>query len=548
MRRAMREHVWHSDRSPEEQRAFRQHVADATRRFVTIAAVVATAVSVVSWPMDYVAFRDRGSPELLWHITEWRLIVIGLSIALWIELRVLPRHVVACVSASTLVALALLGVSVGKVGRVADLHVNFVYTFYLLPPFGILLFVPILQRVALTFAIPVVSMGAYLAVDREFLHHPFLPTVFAVLACSCALSILIGHLFYDLVRVNYFRGKALEQERVTSERYLQRLVEHTTAELQRHVAERSQDVGDVLAKLAQQASEPLEAGRVIDGRYRVIRPLGKGGVGAVHEVERLADSAHFALKTLHGNVQTEAMARFAREAGIAARLNHANLVPVIDFGVTRGGLFLVMELVEGGSLEDARDRFGDPAWALPILCEVAAGLSAMHELDIIHRDLKPDNILISGARVRIADFGLASLHADQVADVANARLTHAGEVFGTFDYMAPELAAGSRAASPASDVFAFGVMAYEMTYGDKPFAEPPIFLRLGDKPVEARPGHGALWPIVSRCLAAEPARRPTASTVRTELRSIRLAPSDIARGTATRSSPTSRLRPTRGSS
>jgi serine/threonine protein kinase len=247
---------------------------------------------------------------------------------------------------------------------------------------------------------------------------------------------------------------------VSTERLLRRLVDHTTAELQRQIAARSQDVGSVLAKLVQRSQEPIDAGRVIDGRYRVIRWLGAGGVGAVHEVERLADARRFALKTLHGNVDPEAMARFAREAEIAARLNHPNLVPIIDFGVSDGGLFLVMELIDGGSLEDDRSRFGNAAWAFPLLGGIATGLAAMHELGIVHRDLKPENILVSNGIARIADFGLASLHTDRSAEMGAGRLTHAGEVFGTFDYMSPELAGGSRRAAAASDVFAFGVGAH----------------------------------------------------------------------------------------
>ena len=179
-------------------------------------------------------------------------------------------------------------------GKLGELNTNFVYTFYLIPQLAILAFAPILQRVALTFALPICNIGAYLITDREFVDNPYLPTMLAVLAVSSAFSIVIGHLFYDLVRVVYFRSRDLEQERVSTERLLRRLVDHATAELQRQIAARSQEVGDVLAKLVQQPLQPIDAGRVIDGRYRVIRLLGAGAVGAVHEVERLTDSRRFA--------------------------------------------------------------------------------------------------------------------------------------------------------------------------------------------------------------------------------------------------------------
>jgi hypothetical protein len=518
------------------------HVAAATRRFINIATVVTIGIAVLSWPLDYLAFR-HGSPAVLWHITEWRLIVIGWALSLQIGFRIFPRHIIGCLGVVSVGAVLLLGFSVGKVG---ELNPNFIYTFYLLPQLGIVAFAPILQRIAFTFALPICNIGAYLITDRTFAESPYLATTLAVLAVSSALSILIGHLFCDLVRVVYFRGRDLEQERVSTERLLRRLVEHTTAELQRQIAARSQEVGDVLAKLVHQPRQPIDAGRVIDGRYRVIRQLGAGAVGAVHEVERLTDARRFALKTLHGNVETEAMARFAREAEVAARLNHPNLVPVIDFGVTDGGLFLVMELVGGGSLEDDRDKFGDAAWALPILSQVATGLAAIHQLGIVHRDLKPENILISDGVARIADFGLASLHTDRVAEMGAGRLTHAGEVFGTFAYMAPELAGGSRQAGPASDVFAFGVLAYEMTVGGNPYSEPPILLRLANQPIPLPPGQGGpLGNVIQRCFDLDPVKRPTAVVLRSELRAIRTTLDDAATSRSSRRSttPTFRIRP-----
>ncbi|HEY5948756.1 MAG TPA: protein kinase [Kofleriaceae bacterium] len=538
MHRMVREHILHTNRTPAEQRAFRMHIADATRRFVSIAAVVAIVIVVLSWPLDYLAFKERGSPALLWHITEWRLIVIGWALSILIAFRVFPRHIILCLVLLSVVAMVLLGFSVGKV---AALGTNFVYTFYLLPCVAILVFVPILQRVAITFMLPICSVGAYLMTDRELLDYPYLPTMLAVLAVSSALSILTGHLFYDLARVSYFRGQDLQQERVSSERLLRRLVDHTTAELQRQVAARSQEVGSVIAKLVQQPRQPIDAGRVIDGRYRVIRWLGAGAVGAVHEVERLTDSRRLALKTLHGNVDPAAMARFAREAEISARLNHPNLVPVIDFGVTDGGLFLVMELVDGGSLEQVRDKFGNAPWAIPILGQIASGLAAIHQLGIVHRDLKPDNILLSNGVARIADFGLASLHADRIAEMAG-RLTHAEEVFGTYDYMSPELAGGSRQAGSASDVFAFGVLAYEMTVGSKPYTEPPILLRIANQPIPPPLVRGPLGGLLTRCLDLDPTKRPTAVALLAELRAVRLTPNDATTSAASEGSTTTRLR------
>src|SRR5262249_61502382 len=99
-----------------------------------------------------------------------------------------------------------------------------------------------------------------------------------------------------------------------------------------------------------------------------------------------------------------------REAQIAAELDHPNVIPALDVGVTQGGtLFLVMQLVDGPSLADERARFGDAVWAVPILAQIARALAAMHARGVVHRDLKPANILLAGSTVKVADFGLASL-------------------------------------------------------------------------------------------------------------------------------------------
>src|SRR5689334_6728375 len=111
MHRAVREHVWHTDRTAGEQRAFRAHVADATRRFITIATLVAIVIAVLSWPLDYIAFRDR-APTLLWHITEWRLIVIGWALTLLLGFRAFPRQIITTLVLASLGAVLLLGISV----------------------------------------------------------------------------------------------------------------------------------------------------------------------------------------------------------------------------------------------------------------------------------------------------------------------------------------------------------------------------------------------------------------------------------------------------
>jgi hypothetical protein len=291
----------------------------------------------------------------------------------------------------------------------------------------------------------------------------------------------------------------------------ERALEATTAALRHQVAARSRELSEALLQL--HARPALALGRVVDGRYQIIRELGAGGMGAVYEAERLADHQRLALKTLRRDCEPAAMARFAREAQIAASIEHPNLVPVLDVGLSDGVLFLVMPLLREGSLAQQRARYGDAIWATPLLRQIAAGLAALHDRGIVHRDLKPANVLLDDGVARIADFGLASLGADDPADRDHA-LTRVGAMFGTPHYMAPELANGVREAAPASDVFAFGVLAYELLSGSSPFKEPPILARLGQRPIEPPRTDGLPEPLaalVLRCLDVAPKNRATAA-------------------------------------
>jgi serine/threonine protein kinase len=201
-------------------------------------------------------------------------------------------------------------------------------------------------------------------------------------------------------------------------------VELLNDELRRQIAARSRQLVDSLAKTDGTMELPrfvLLPGDVVENRYRVVRLLGEGGMGSVHEVERLVDGNHFAMKLLSVVNDPVARARFAREAQIAANVKHTNVVSLVDFDVAREGfLFLVMELVEGATLREVRKRALDVPWTLFVLAQVADGLDAIHAQGIVHRDLKPANVLISrgsdGRRplVKITDFGVSSLLAEEL--------------------------------------------------------------------------------------------------------------------------------------
>jgi hypothetical protein len=305
------------------------------------------------------------------------------------------------------------------------------------------------------------------------------------------------------------------------------------AELRRQIGLRSRQLAQALARLG--AGTALPDGELLGGRYRVRRPLGSGAMGSVYDVVRIADGRRFALKLLHGDADRDLRVRFAREAQILAELDHPNLVAIVDVDVTeRNELYLVMDLVDGTTLDRARARDRDLGWILSALRQVADGLAAIHRAGVIHRDLKPGNILVSarpgGPQVKIADFGVSSLAGkralcatqpiDRVDDGTTAHATRRGVVVGTPAYMAPELA-NSGEAGFAVDVFSFGVLAYELCAGRRPFAEPAFTRRVLGAEVETPRPLGSVAPdlaaplaaLLDACLDPEPLRRPSAATL-----------------------------------
>ncbi|MBA3394669.1 MAG: serine/threonine protein kinase [Deltaproteobacteria bacterium] len=302
------------------------------------------------------------------------------------------------------------------------------------------------------------------------------------------------------------------------------------------VAERSRELSEALSRLADSGTRGrLQPGDVVADRYRVVRALGAGGMGEVHEVERISDSRRLALKVLTGTSNREALMRFAREARIAATLDHPNVVSVEDVGVAPSGMYLVMELVGGPTLAAVAERYGDTAWALAVLRQIADALAAMHGRGIIHRDLKPANILLDDTVPKLTDFGIASLasldtepqHPVSVDDptsvsLAPDGLTGTGIILGTPRYMAPELTAGVRDAQPTADIWSFGVIAHELLTGKLPFAELPIRVLLaGGTPLPPAqldvPIERSLRELLDRCLDDRPAARPTARALHAAL-------------------------------
>ncbi len=222
----------------------------------------------------------------------------------------------------------------------------------------------------------------------------------------------------------------------------------------------------------------VQPGMVIDGRYRVGRLLGRGGHGAVFLAEHLGlGGREVALKGLRPEGATHEVARerFRREALVLGRLDHECFVDVIDFGETKDGLlFLALEFLEGESLGALLARGRLPASeAVAIASDLLRGLEHIHAEGVVHRDLKPDNVILvtreDGSRLpKILDLGIAKLVTRDAVASTDPGLTRASALMGTPKYMSPEQSAGDPV-DARSDVYAIGLMLYEMLTGDVPF-------------------------------------------------------------------------------
>ena len=207
-------------------------------------------------------------------------------------------------------------------------------------------------------------------------------------------------------------------------------------------------------------------GKIVDGRYRVLEVIGRGGMGVVYRVEHLRMGKIAAMKVLHHDLAQDAdvIARFEREAAAVSKLHHPHTVQVFDFGNAQGALYLIMELVRGQDLARIIERDGPMPWAraAPLLAQMCGALQEAHELGIVHRDLKPENVLITrttGGRdyAKVLDFGLAKL--DQRG--APKRETERQAIVGTPYFMSPEQIRGDDV-DARTDIYSFGALMFEL--------------------------------------------------------------------------------------
>jgi serine/threonine-protein kinase len=277
----------------------------------------------------------------------------------------------------------------------------------------------------------------------------------------------------------------------------------------------------------------LDVGSVIAGRYQLVRFVGRGAMGVVFEAEHLTVGRRLAVKVLshewaHDPKMSE---RFRAEARIASAAGHPNIVEVFDAGeLDDGRPYLVMEYLDGReALQVLREEGPLEAMrACRIMRDVARALHTAHEVGVVHRDLKAENVFVirgaeGGETVKVLDFGIAAR-----GDVASSRMTSPGVAVGTPEYMAPEQAFGARP-QPAFDIYAIGVLLYELLIGSPPFTSDKPVQVLGIKAATPAPRVSeersdvppALVSLIAECLEIEPDDRPpTAAQIADRLDAI----------------------------
>ncbi|MFD5163788.1 protein kinase [Streptomyces hawaiiensis] len=271
------------------------------------------------------------------------------------------------------------------------------------------------------------------------------------------------------------------------------------------------------------------AGRLLAGRYRVTAALGRGGMGVVWKAVDEVLGREVAVKELRtytdaaGPELADLQLRMRREARAAARVRHPGVIAVHDIAQVDGRPIIVMELVDGPSLDDVLRERGtlDPGEVAGIGARVMDALAAAHRAGVLHRDVKPGNILLDhSGRVVLTDFGIATM--DDPGDGSATHLTRSGELVGSLDYLAPERAQGADP-GPASDIWALGATLYAAVEGASPFRRTSTFSTLTaivTEPLPEARRAGPLAPVLQRLLDKRPESRPEADHARELLQAV----------------------------
>jgi serine/threonine-protein kinase len=251
------------------------------------------------------------------------------------------------------------------------------------------------------------------------------------------------------------------------------------------------------------------------GPYRITRVIGRGRMGIVFEgTEDGGEPVALKVVTTELSQDEVFLRRFRREVKAAQKIEHPNVVPVLDDGVEGGLPYLVQRLIPGGSLADRVTDSGPLSLeeSVRLLAGAAAGIDALHNAGLVHRDIKGANILLEGDTAYVSDFGLAK-------DSQASNLTRPGQALGSLDYMSPEQIRGEDV-SPATDIYALGCVMFEVLTGTPPFGGRPsmrvLFAHLQEPPPDLSTQRRDIQPAVaraiSRALEKEPEDRPTSAT------------------------------------
>ncbi len=283
-------------------------------------------------------------------------------------------------------------------------------------------------------------------------------------------------------------------------------------------------------------------GKVLGGRYRVTAMIGRGGMGVVARAVDELLNREVAVKVLRAFTDAsqpellDLRTRMQREAQAAARIRHTGVVTVHDVTEEEGLPVIVMELVDGPSLDDVLEERGtlEPHEAAAIGAKLMDALDAAHRVGVLHRDVKPGNVLLERGersemgvppaggwgRVVLTDFGIATMEAS--GDEAMAKLTQSGQLVGSLDYLPPERAQG-REPGPASDIWSLGMTLYAAVEGTSPFRRTSVWSTLSAIVTEPLPEPrraGPLTPVLRALMAKEPEHRPTADQARAMLEQV----------------------------
>ena len=283
--------------------------------------------------------------------------------------------------------------------------------------------------------------------------------------------------------------------------------------------------GSLLVEVQGRSSKGLDraaslSGQLLDSRYQVLKKLGEGGMSYVYLAKEVATGQEVAIKVLSPKLAADksSVERMRREAGLAMRLDHPNVCRIMRLGESEDHLiYLVMPFLKGELLSDREVKGGpmEVSEGIEVLRQVCAGLHHAHELQIVHRDLKPENIMLVAEdgrpqRAVVMDFGLAK---ERRADPAIAKLTATGIILGTPEFMSPEQIRG-KPLDARSDVYALGIVAFEMFSGKLPFqgrnAQEMMIARLRGQPLTLRQLRPDLPVSLERALTRAMATNPDA--------------------------------------